>query len=46
MKKLLFILITLPLIGFAQENKVKKNNYFEDITNEERRILDQKGTGE
>ena len=44
MKKLLFILITLPLIGFAQENKVKKNNYFEDITNEERRILVHKGT--
>ena len=29
MKKLLFILITLPLIGFTQENKVKKSNYFD-----------------
>ena len=44
MKKLLFILITLPLIGFAQENKVKKSNYFDDISNEERRILVHKGT--
>ena len=38
MKNLLILcLITFPLLGFAQENKVKKSNYFDDISNEERR---------
>ena len=45
MKNLLILcLITFPLLGFAQENKVKKSNYFDDISNEERRILVHKGT--
>ena len=43
MKKILILLFCFPLLSFAQ-NKVKINNYFEDLTIEEERIIVNKGT--
>ena len=43
MKKILFVFIFSPFLLFSQE-KVKSENYFDDLTLEERRIIVQKGT--
>ena len=43
MKKILFVFIYSPLLLFSQE-KVKLENYFDNLTIEERRIMVQKGT--
>ena len=43
MKKLFLLLIFIPFLSFSQQN-VKSNNYFEDLTSEERKIIVNKGT--
>lgn len=43
MKKILLVFIYSPLLLFSQE-KVKLENYFDNLTREERRIMVQKGT--
>ena len=43
MKEILTILFCFPFLSFAQY-KVKSNNYFEDLTVEEKRIIVNKGT--
>jgi len=43
MKKLLLVLISLPMLDFGQE-LIKSSNYFDELTDEERRIIVNKGT--
>ena len=43
MKKIFFLILMLPFLTFSQE-KVKKSNFFDDLTVEERRIIVLKGT--
>ena len=43
MKKILFLIFMLPFLTLSQE-KVKKSNFFDDLTVEERRIIVLKGT--
>ena len=42
MKKILYILLYIPLFSFSQE--VKSNNYFDELSFEERRVIVDKGT--
>ena len=43
MRIFFFVLICFPFISFSQY-KVKSNNYFENLTSEEKRIIVNKGT--
>ena len=43
MKEILLILFFLPCFCFSQE-EIKKSNYFDDLTVEEKRIIVLKGT--
>ena len=43
-KNILYILFFLPFTFFAQEKEIKTDNYFEDLTSEERQIIVKKGT--
>ena len=43
MKKLFISLFCIPLLAFSQ-NEVKLNNYFKDLTTQEKRIIVNKGT--
>ena len=43
MKKLFLLLFYMPFFAFSQD-KVKSNNYFEDLTFQEKRIIVDKGT--
>ena len=43
MKKIFFLILMLQFLTFSQE-KVKKSNFFDDLTVEERRIIVLKGT--
>ena len=44
MRIILFILSVTPILVIAQESKIKTSNYFDEISQEERRILVYKGT--
>jgi peptide-methionine (R)-S-oxide reductase len=43
MKKILIILLCLPLLSFTQ-SKIKTSNYFDNLTAQERNIIVMKGT--